>query len=221
MNTIKLSNYINTFSLKNNILLIQQKNESINYLLFNNKINNLDIINNNLNSKIIVNYFKNKIRLTTICNNIRYLFYLIHKNYIDTNINNFEELQLLSNLCYKAIFDSKKAGDNLKILSNNLESNKIHDNIWWTQVNSTQDEPYSWYLESSKKFVKNKFYDKDAEIISNNIIKSYNNLYSYNNIIQIYNISKNINIKKLCKVILWMRYRMDIKTYEYEQKYKL
>lgn len=202
------SKYIKKFSEKNDkILKPYERTQAIKYLFSTQK--NIPVKNlKKENSNKIVSHFDKNLRITTICWNIRHIFYLIHKH-----INNEKLLEKLNELCIKGIFDSKKAGDNLVILS---KGGKMYDDKWWGQVWTTKDEPYSWYIESEKRFAKNKSFNQDTLKLALKILNLKDNIYSYQNIRDIYHLTNNEEIKKKCLIVLWMRFKMDKKTYEYE-----
>ena len=60
-------------------------------------------------------------------------------------------------------------------------------------------------------------FDLKAQDIAEQLLLN-NNISSYENIKYIYNKVNNKEIKHACKIILWMRYKIDKKTYEYEIK---
>lgn len=222
---MKFSKYIQFFSEKSD-LDEKQLSEAFKYMFLVSdniskqdlrQINKLSICNDIKKSsyQFIETFFKKNIKLTTICWNVRHLFFLIYKH-----SESDEELSKFVKLCLHIIFDSKKSCDNLKILSKKKENKDIFGDVWWKTVNTLTDEPQSWYIGKSKNgkklYQKNKFYDEDAANISKKILTTDTNLKSYDNIKLIHNHFSNSKIRERCKIIIWMRYRIDLKTYQYE-----
>ena len=222
---MKFSNYIQLFSDKSD-LDRKQLSQAFKYMfLVSDNMSKQDLYKidklsdctdiTRTSYQFIESFFKKNIKLTTICWNVRHLFFLVYKY-----SNDDDELTKFIKLCLHIVFDSKKSCDNLKILSKKETNVDIFGEAWWKTVNTLSDEPQSWYIGKSKDgkklYQKNKFYDENAEKISNKLLDTNTNLKSYENIKQIYNHFSNAKIKERCKIILWMRYRIDLKTYQYE-----
>lgn len=223
------SDYIQKFSLKSD-LDEKQLTEAFKYMfligdnLTKNEIKNINTLSKlvnikKLSYKFVEKFFEKNIKLTTICWNVRHLFYLIYK-YSKTD----EEYEIFMKICLFLVFDSKKSCDNLKVLSNKEKNIDIFGEAWWKTVNTDKDEPTSWYIGKSKNgtklFQKNRSYDSKSEEIALNIISLETNIKSYEKIKMIYNHFSETKIRERCKVIIWMRYRIDLRTYNYEKDIK-
>ena len=201
MDHILYSNYI-----KSNTLETYSKNTALKKMFRGNKKIENEFKNNikYLTTLKSYNAWKTKeaSKLKTICGTIRLLCdYIINSN--------LENKQILLDDCFILIMLSNDSVVHIRTYKKEV------DWEWWKEYNSHKTDEFGWHIQNKWKGHSG-YSEKEEEIATYLLENTDKNVIVYNIIYKIVERGDDF-IKKLCKLIIWMTYKIDKKCYEYEQ----